>query len=375
MDDRSGEPPVRKVVVHRRVPDRRRPRRARAQRALTGLRRTFTQPDFPRGDQLVRGWGGSLAPWRLVAVGVVITLVLAFSWVRLFHIGPPSIEDLRRAAGVDEWTTLPIAVKDDQPGIAERDPADGIWRGFDIDIAYMIAEDLGFRREEVRFYGIESEDRARMEATDLEGKPVPVKMVIASYSITEAREREPNVMFTQSYLHTEQSVITLKGHPKVASLEEFKSKDVCSLSSSTSAETARVSGAQLTRRNRVSECFDLLDREGVDAISTDAAILGGFKAESPGKYDHWDLGSDKTEAWGVSVGANEALRDLVNITLYRSFKDPKDARWEQAYEKNIRDETAANMSADGQLVPLARPQQPDTTRPRVRELPWEEVVP
>jgi glutamate transport system substrate-binding protein len=26
-------------------------------------------------------------------------------------------------------------------------------------------------------------------------------------------------------------------------------------------------------------------------------------------------------------------------------------------------------------VPLARPQQPDTTRPRVRELPWEEVVP
>ena len=380
IDDENGGPRVRKVILHRRVPTPRRPRPARAQRAITGLRRAFThsdypQPDFTRPDRLVRTWGGSLAPWRLAAVGVIIILALSFAWVRLFHIGPPSIDDLRRTAGVDEWQTLPIGVKDDQPGVAERDKVTGKWSGFDIDIAYMIAEDLGFRREEVLFYGIESEDRARMEATDLNGKPVPVKMVIASYSITEEREREPNVMFSQSYLHTEQSVITLKGHDKVASLEEFKGKTVCSLSSSTSAKTADDSKATLTRRNRVSECFSLLDNNEVQAVTTDAAILGGYKARFPAMYDHWDLGLDKTEAWGVSVGANVALRDLVNITLYRSFKDPKDARWEQAYEKNILPETVKNKSADGELVPLARPQQPVTARPRVRELPWEEVVP
>ncbi|GAA3334910.1 hypothetical protein GCM10020358_01110 [Amorphoplanes nipponensis] len=110
-------------------------------------------------------------------------------------------------------------------------------------------------------------------------------------------------------------------------------------------------------------------------MTTDAAILGGYKARYKDKYDHWDLGLDKTEAWGVSVGANAALRDLVNITLYRSWKDPKDARWEQAYEKNILPETVPNKTADGKPVPLARPQQPVTARPRVRELPWEEVVP
>jgi glutamate transport system substrate-binding protein len=369
MDDESGRGEIRKAVIRRRLPAQRRARAVRAQRTIEGLRRTFTQP-----DPLVRTWGGSLAPWRLVAVGVVLILVLTFSWVRLFHIGPPSIEDLRRAAGVDEWQTLPIGVKDDQPGIAEL--VDGTWRGFDIDIAYMIAEDLGFRRDEVRFFGIESEDRARMEASDLQKNPVPVKMVIASYSITQEREDMPNVMFSQSYLHTEQSVITLKGHKKVASLEEFKDKDVCSLSSSTSAVAAAQSGArQLVRRNRVSECFDLLDKDEVDAVTTDAAILGGYKARFPDKYDHWDLGLDKTEPWGVSVGANEALRDLVNITLYRSFADPKDARWEQAYQANILPETAKNKNVDGLPVPLSRPQQPNTTRPRVRELPWEEVVP
>lgn len=333
---------------------------------MAGLRRTFARP-----SEMVKPWGASLAPWRLAALGVVLIVVLAFSWVSLFHVGPPSVEDLRRAAGVDEWRTLPIGVKDDQPGIAYRDK-DGNWRGFDIDIAYMIAEDLGFRRDDVRFYGIESEDRARMEASDPKGNPVPVKMVIASYSITEDREKEPNVMFSSSYLHTEQSVITLRGHAKVASLEEFKGKNVCTLSASTSAVTAQSSGALLIRRNRVSQCFDELDANRVDAISTDAAILGGFKTKFPDKYDHWDLGADKTEAWGVSVGDNEALRDLVNLTLYRSYADPKDARWELAYQNNIAPEVSTNVEPDNTPVPLARPQEPVTPRPHVRELPWEE---
>jgi glutamate transport system substrate-binding protein len=380
IDEETGARQVRKMVLQRRAPVRRVPRAERAQRALNGLRRTFTQP-----EQQVRDWGGSLAPWRLAAVGVVIIMALGFAWVRLFHVGPPSIEDLRRAAGVDEWKTLPIAVKDDQPGIAWRDPETGSWRGFDIDIAYMIAEDLGFRRDDVRFYGIESEDRARMEGSDLKGNPVPVKLVIASYSITAKREAEPNVMFSQSYLHTEQSVLTLKGHGKVASLEEFQGKKVCTLSASTSAAAAELSKAELVRRNRVSECFASLNHGDVEAITTDAVILGGYQARYPDRYDHWDLGLDTTEAWGVSVGANEALRDLVNVTLYRSYQDPLDARWEEAYRTNVLPETTTcppppgvrpkNCSADGTPVPLARPQQPVIARPSVRELPWELVVP
>jgi glutamate transport system substrate-binding protein len=358
---------IRRPVRRRPVPVQRRGARVRYEDArLIRLRRTFGRPDL-----VVKSWGASLAPWRLCAVGVLIVLVLAFSWVRLFQVGPPSVEDLRRVAGVDEWRTLPIGVKDDQPGVAYRDPKGGSWAGFDIDIAYMIAEDLGFRRDEVRFYGIESEDRARMEATDLEGNPVAVKMVIASYSITKEREDEPNVMFSASYLHTEQSVITLHGHDKVASLEEFADKEVCSLSSSTSATAAEKAGAQLVRRNRVSDCFKLLDLGEVDAVTTDAAILGGYKTQPvDDKYDHWDLGLDVTEAWGVSVGANEALRDLVDLTLYRSYADPKDSRWEEAYARNILPELEKNPD-----VPLARAAQPEPRRPEVRELPWEEIAP
>src|SRR5262249_5640523 len=118
----------------------------------------------------------NLAAFRLAALGLALVLVLAL--VRVFVGGPPSVAELRAQAGVDSWIDLPIGVKDDQPGTAYRDP-NGVWSGFDIDIAYMIAEDLGFRRQEVRFYAMESEDRARMQATDATGKRVPVKMVIA----------------------------------------------------------------------------------------------------------------------------------------------------------------------------------------------------
>src|ERR1700733_339307 len=97
----------------------------------------------------------NLAILRLAGLGLALVLVLALTLVKLFVAGPPSIEDLRAQAGVDSWATLPIGAKADQPGLAYYDQAKKSWSGFDIDMAYMIAEDLGFRRQEVKFYAIE----------------------------------------------------------------------------------------------------------------------------------------------------------------------------------------------------------------------------
>src|ERR1700761_2558110 len=82
----------------------------------------------------------NLAVFRLAALGLALVLALALTMVKLFVLGPPSIAQLRAQAGVDSWTVLPIGVKDDEPGIASLDK-NGVWSGFDIDIAYMIAED------------------------------------------------------------------------------------------------------------------------------------------------------------------------------------------------------------------------------------------
>ncbi|MEV6490681.1 transporter substrate-binding domain-containing protein [Actinoplanes sp. NPDC051633] len=310
----------------------------------------------------------TLPALRLAALGLALVLTIAITMVRLFVGGSPSVEELRARAGVDGWTTLSIGVKDDQPGTAFHNE-NGTWTGFDIDIAYMIAEDLGLRRGEVRFYAMESEDRARMQATDAGGKRVPVQMVIASYSITAAREARDEVTFSQPYLFTEQSVLTLAGHPKVSTFGNLKGRDVCSLSTATSESEPKNAGAIMHSRNRISECIEDLRAKRVDAVTTDAAILAGFKAESPEEFAHWDLGLDATEAWGVNVGENKDLATLVDLTLYRSLKDPRDDRWEIAYENNLQAEVPANGR-----TPIAQAQQPAVTKPDVREQPWEDVI-
>ena len=318
----------------------------------------------------------TLAAVRLAALGLALVLTIGITMVRLFMGGPPSVEELRARAGVDNWATLTIGVKDDQPGTAFQDPDTKIWSGFDIDIAYMIAEDLGFRRSEVRFYGMESEDRARMQATGPDNKRVPVQMVIASYSITPERDARDEVTFSQSYLYTEQSVLTLKDHPKVSALEDFRGKKVCSLSTATSVSAPEDAGATVRQRNRIIECVDEMRNGNVDAVTTDSAILAGYKAKYPGEFQHWDLGLDITERWGVNVGQNESLKTLVDLTLYRSLKDPHDNRWEAAFDRNFQSEVPANSRpANAVDTPIAQGQQPDVVKPDVREQPWERDIP
>jgi glutamate transport system substrate-binding protein len=332
----------------------------------------------------------NLAILRLAGLGLALVLALTLTLVKLFVTGPPSLADLRAQAGVNGWTTLTIGVKDDQPGIAYYDPGSkecaarppasgcGTWSGFDIDIAYMIAEDLGFRRQEVKFYAIESEDRARMQATDPadHNNRVPVKMVIASYSITPAR-KAIGATFSDSYLYTEQSVMTLADHPKVSTLRDLTGQRVCTLSASTSQEELAPNPTPppytVVAKNKISECIAALRSKGkdrVDAVSTDAAILAGFKKQSPDEFAHWDLGLDATEKWGINVGANDALKKLVDVTLYRSWKDPHDDRWELAWQHNLQPEIDPNLP-----TPIAEADQPPVTRPAVRKLPWEDSLP
>jgi len=318
----------------------------------------------PAGDRIIPR--RSAMALRLVAVAVALVLAIGIAFVVVVLTGPPSVDDLRVQAGLDGKRELLIGVKDDQPGVAEF--ADGTWRGFDIEIAYLIAEDLGFRRSEIRFLSIESEDRARMQATDSDGKRVAVDMVIASYSITPAREAAAGVTFSAPYLYTEQSVVTRSDHDAVSTLQDLRGRKVCSLAASTSESAAESAGMLVSSRKKISECFTALDRGDFDAVTTDAAILAGYKARYPAKYKHWDIGLDTTEAWGVNVGENPALLQLVNLALYRSREDPEDDRWEEAFDRNFTVEEQINRPA-----PIAVDQQPAVEEPDVRQWPWERV--
>jgi glutamate transport system substrate-binding protein len=303
---------------------------------------------------------------RFVAVVVVLALTAVAVVTIVVVAGPPSKEDLLRQAGLVDKPVLLIGVKDDVPGISLRDPKTGAYSGFDIEIAYMVAADLGFRRSDVRFLPIETEDRPKMLARDGD-QFVDVDLVVATYSITEEREKLPRVSFSAAYLETEQSVVTRRGHPPVQALEDLRGKDVCTLGTSTSQSAAAKAGAVVTGRNRLSECIDGLRSGRFEAVTTDAAQLAGFVHQDPQGLQHHDIGLDTPERWGVNTGGNEALRSLVNLSLYNSLHDPRDQRWEEAFDRFLRPEQPASLPQ-----PIADGRQPsDVPKVRVRQWPWE----
>jgi glutamate transport system substrate-binding protein len=304
---------------------------------------------------------------RLAIVLALIVVVVLVTIVVVVVTGPPSEDDLLRQAGLVGKRELLIGVRDDQPGVSLQDPHSGVFTGFDIDIAYMIASDLGFRPSEVRFLPIQGEDRERMRAHDPRtGTYVTVDMVLAAYSITPQRIAN-GANFSAPYLRSEQSVVTLKGHAPVRSLSDLTGEPVCTLATSTSLDALRASGIDRpVLEQQDSACIAGVLSGKYKAASTDAAILAGFVTEHPHELAHWDIGLDTDENWGVNVGANNALRTLVNLSLYKSFHDPGDRRWEQAYDKNLRPEQKDSLDQD-----VAVDQQPPVDRPAVRQWPWQ----
>jgi len=304
----------------------------------------------------------------LRSVAVVVALVLAGVSIVAFVVmqGPPSEQELLERAHLTDKLELRIGVKDDVPGVALRDDETGQYSGFDIDIAYMVASDLGFRRSQVRFFPIEPEDRSKMQARD-GNHFVTVDLVVSTYSVTKEREELPRVTFSAPYLLTEQSVVTLKGFPMVQSLEDLRGKAVCTLGTSTSQTAVAKAGANVSGKNRLSECITGLVDKRYDAVTTDAAMLAGFVFADPlHRLQHHDIGLEAVEAWGINTGGNEDLRTLVNLSLYRSLNNPNDQRWEEAFERNLRVEQPINLPQE-----IAEDRQPDVPPVKVRQWPWD----
>lgn len=314
-----------------------------------------------------RSAAARLSAVRLAVILAVLVVVVVVGTVVVVVAGPPSEDDLLRQAGLVGKRELLVGVRDDQPGVSLRDPKTGVFHGFDIDIAYMIAGDLGFRPSEVRFLPIQGEDRLRMRALDpRSGTFVSADLVLAAYSITPAREAA-GAHFSAPYLRTEQSVVTRTTHRPVRSLSDLADERVCTLGTSTSADEVTKAGIRNPAREiQDSACVDGVLSGRYDAVTTDAAILAGFVHLHPHQLVHQDIGLDTEEDWGVNVGPNEALRTLVNLSLYRSWHNPDDRRWEDAYDRNLRVEQPDSPQQD-----VAIDEQPAPPKPAVRQWPWQ----
>lgn len=219
--------------------------------------------------------------------------------------------------------TIKIGVKYDQPGIGFKGATDDAPVGFDPEIGKILAADLGIAPEDITWVETISANR---EAFLQKGE---VDLVIASYSITDDRRKV--VGQAGPYYVTGQQLL-VKSDSDIASLEDVKGTEVCSVTGSTSLSNIEKEGATPRPFDTYSECVDQVLNGTVDAMTTDGAILLGYAAEHPDELKVVvDPFSEERYGVGYSIDSPEMCEWIVE-----TIEDAQeDGAWAEAFEVTL----------------------------------------
>ncbi|MDT3398542.1 glutamate ABC transporter substrate-binding protein [Streptomyces sp. B1866] len=218
-----------------------------------------------------------------------------------------------------------VGAKADQPFLGLED-TDGKRTGFDIEIAKMIAADLGFAADRIEFKTVDSNVR---ETSISKGQ---VDYFVGTYTINN--ERKKQVGFAGPYYQAGADLLVRAGEKDITGPETLKGKKVCSIVGSTPLREIKKPkyGAKTTELSKYSLCVkQLLDKQ-VDAVTTDDAILKGYAAQRPDRLKV--VGKPFTkEPYGVGMNKDDkALRDAVTAALEKHIAN---GDYKKAYEGTL----------------------------------------
>ncbi|MBA2951301.1 glutamate ABC transporter substrate-binding protein [Streptomyces himalayensis] len=217
-------------------------------------------------------------------------------------IDSPTLERAQKAG------KIVFGAKNDQPFLGFED-TDGTRSGFDIEIAKMVAADLGFSADQIEFKTVDSGVR---ETTISKGD---VDLYVGTYTIND--ERKKQVGFAGPYFLAGADLLVRKDDTAITGPDSLKGKKVCSIVGSTPLQEIKKPkyGAETVELAKYSECVQQLLNNEVDAVTTDDAILKGYAAQRPEKLKV--VGKPFTEEpYGVGMAKDDkALRDAVNDAL------------------------------------------------------------
>ncbi|WP_327352982.1 glutamate ABC transporter substrate-binding protein [Streptomyces sp. NBC_01304] len=220
---------------------------------------------------------------------------------------------------------LVIGSKDDQPYLGFQDTS-GKRSGFDIEIAKMVAADLGFKPDQIEFKTIDSGVR---ETTISKGD---VDLYVGTYTIND--ERKKQVGFAGPYMKAGADLLVRKDEKSITGPDSLKGKTVCSIKGSTPLQEIKKPkyGAKTVELAKYSECVQQLTNNEVDAVTTDDAILKGYAAQRPNALKV--VGKPFTEEpYGVGMNKDDkALRDAVTNAIEAHQKN---GDYKKAYEATL----------------------------------------
>jgi glutamate transport system substrate-binding protein len=228
-------------------------------------------------------------------------------------------------AALNEAGTITVGTKYDQPGFGLLNPQSGDPEGFDVEIAKLVAAELGIAEDGITWTETVSANR---EPFIQNGQ---VDIVVATYTINDARKQV--VDFAGPYYLAGQDIMVAEGNPEgIEGPDDLAGKTVCSVEGSTPAQNIRDNypEAQLTTYDVYSKCADDLRNGNVQAVTTDNVILTGLVAGSDGAFEL--VGNPFTEEpYGIGLALGDTdFRNFINDVLEEAYED---GRWADAWDR------------------------------------------
>lgn len=213
---------------------------------------------------------------------------------------------------------LKVGTKFDQPGFGLKG-LDGKPAGFDVEIAKIIAKNLGLSADQIEF----SEAVSAVREQVIEQGTVDI--VVATYTINDTRKQR--IDFAGPYYEAGQTIMVRNDESGITGPDSFKAggKKVCSVTNSTPAKNIEQYlqnvPQQLVLFDNYQKCVDALTAKQVDAVTTDNVILLGFISRNEGKFK---LAGDTftKEPYGIGVKKGDTeFRNWINDVLEKSYQN------------------------------------------------------
>jgi glutamate transport system substrate-binding protein len=265
-------------------------------------------------------------------VGVALALMLALAACGGDDEGGDGGGQVNEGASFAEGTTMArlkdagkvtVGTKFDQPLFGLKN-LEGKPEGFDVEIAKLIAGEMGISADNINWVETVSANREPFIQQD------KVDFVVATYTIND--ERKQSVDFAGPYYEAGQDIMVAKGNPEgIAGPDDLAGKKVCSVTGSTPAENIREKypEADLTEFDVYSKCAEALKNGQVQAVTTDNVILLGLISQDEEAFEL--VGKPFTkEPYGIGLKKGDTeFRNFINDTLQ---KIEQDGRWLAAWD-------------------------------------------
>ncbi|WP_406145509.1 glutamate ABC transporter substrate-binding protein [Streptomyces sp. NBC_01012] len=221
---------------------------------------------------------------------------------------------------------LVIGAKADQPYLGFEDQSTKERSGFDIEIARMIAADLGFTDKQIEWKTVDSGIR---ETAIAKGQ---VDFMVGTYTIND--ERKKQVGFAGPYYKAGADLLVRQDDTSITGKESVKDKKVCSIVGSTPLQEIKKPeyGAKVVELAKYSDCVQQLLTKQIDAVTTDDAILKGYAAANSGKLRV--VGKPFTdEPYGIGLNkSDKVLREAIDKSLETHTED---GTYKKIYEATL----------------------------------------